>query len=954
MHKILLSSLIVLILPACGSGGGEEGGGSGNPPPAQNSAPVANAGTDITQDISPSPLALDASGSTDPDNDQLTYDWTVVSQPAGAAIALNDVAIASPEFESLVPGEYEFQLTVTDPGGLTSSDTVLVTLINQAPTISVAGVNRNPGIGEDVQLDASASADPNGHSLTYAWEVTQAPAESGMPLSYNGAIQTLQFDVPGEYVLQLEVSDGFDPATEVWDPVDVVVFDVVLLSNGFADAEFDAAAKRIVTILDRTLAVIESDGSENEITLPTAATAVSLAPDGTTAAVAHDGWVSHVDLNSMSVLATHNVPANLGDIVLDGQGYAYGFPATGQWVNMVVLDTATGAVQSSTGLSIRERTLAKLHPSGNKIYGADNGLSPSDLERYSIGGGTASIAYDSPYHGDYPFCGDLWYGIDGDTILSRCRVVVRATDNQASDLTFAMQLDNQSNAIAHASSSAFERSWHVIDREFSNGGSRVKAYDVDSGSLVDTWELPFIDDSQTQRWIGWFVFSDNDSSTIRVLAVDDDANPQNYALLQRLDPSISGTNRPPMAVARRYHTSRVSETVTLDGSASVDPEGQSLTYQWTLTSEPAGSSLQPGDLTAATLSFTPSIAGSYDFELVVNDGVRESPATKVIVNVFETNASLVHRLEDQVADAEFSKSLNSLVYVNSTDNNLHILNVSDFSETIVELSQQAFTVGISPDGLFAAVSHPGMASLVDLTSATVTDTQTYTEDWGDIVLDQNHRAHLVPNRDQWSYLVSLDFAADLSDSVYGARAGTQVRMHPVSGWVYGADRGLSPSDFEKWDVSSFPSVSLGDSPYHGDYSIAGNIWISEDGDRLVVAGGSTFNSSSDPTVDMTYSGSLADSVFAGWADHSSERDEWVIATAARIFSSDPLDNKLIFYDDTFFNQIEVQDFEAIPTSDQPVATTGSRSFFSDDGSKVIVLLEGEGLLDQFAVQVSDR
>lgn len=954
MVRILTFVVVAVSLTACGGSGGSggsSGGGSNNPVPT-NAAPIANAGSDISQDISPSAITLDASSSSDPDNDTLSFSWSLVSEPASASISLNGATTATPSFVSMVPGDYTFEVTVTDPAGLSATATVVVTLVNQAPTISVAAFDTNIAIGSDVVLDATASIDSNEHALTFQWSITQSPPESGMPLAYSGALQTLRFDAAGVYVLELVVSDGFDPTSQVWNPLDVTVFVVKPLAVAFGDAEYDSINKRIVTVTGSTLVVINADGVEDTVTLPLNAAAVSVAPDGATAAVAHDGWVSLVDLNSAIVVSTNNVPAQLGDIVLDANGYAYGFPETGQWVDMPILDTATGTVRTASVWPLRHRTRARLHPSGTKIYGADNGLSPSDLERYNIGGGDASMAYDSPYHGDFPFCGDLWFGPDGNSILSRCRVVVRSSDNQASDLTFAMQLDNTSSSIAHASSSAYESAWYVIDGDANTGNSQVKVYDAETGNPTTTLALPFIDNTNVQRWIGKFVFADNDSTTIRVLAVDDETNPQAYALIERVDATFAGSNFAPEAIAQRFHTTRTAAPVTLDGSGSSDPEGAALVYQWTLVAEPAGSGLNPGDMTASSLTITPTVPGSYDFELVVSDGVRQSPAAKVTVNAFAAGESLVHRLQGDIVDAEFSKALNAVVYLSG--NEMHLLNVSDFSKTVIDVSQQPYRVGVSPDGLFAAVSHAGMASLVDLSSENVADTQAYTDDWGDIVLDHNNRAHLVPNRDQWSYLYSLDFAANQSTQIYGPYAGTQIRMHPVQNWVYGANRGLSPSDFEKWDVSTFPSSSLGDSPYHGDYGISGDIWISEDGDRLVVAAGNTFNASADSSVDMTYAGGLPDSVFVGWADHSTERNEWVVVAADLQYRDDPLENMLVFYEDMFFNQVEAMNFAPIPTSNGPASTSASRVFYSDDGSQVILLLQGDGLLEPYAVQVLDR
>ena len=90
-----------------------------------NVAPVANAGEDF--DMLPGEQYwLDASGSSDPDKDQLTYEWF---PPAG--ITLDDPYSANPSFIALeMPGtiEYTFILSVSD-GYLTSTDKVNAYLI---------------------------------------------------------------------------------------------------------------------------------------------------------------------------------------------------------------------------------------------------------------------------------------------------------------------------------------------------------------------------------------------------------------------------------------------------------------------------------------------------------------------------------------------------------------------------------------------------------------------------------------------------------------------------------------------------------------------------------------------------------------------------------------------------------------------------------------------------------
>ena len=97
MVRILTFVVVAVSLTACGGSGGSSGGGSNNPVPT-NAAPIANAGSDISQDISPSAITLDASSSSDPDNDTLSFSWSLVSEPASASISLNGAKILTTHY----------------------------------------------------------------------------------------------------------------------------------------------------------------------------------------------------------------------------------------------------------------------------------------------------------------------------------------------------------------------------------------------------------------------------------------------------------------------------------------------------------------------------------------------------------------------------------------------------------------------------------------------------------------------------------------------------------------------------------------------------------------------------------------------------------------------------------------------------------------------------------------
>ncbi len=78
------------------------------------------------------------------------------------------------------------------------------------------------------------------------------------------------------------------------------------------------------------------------------------------------------------------------------------------------------------------------------------------------------------------------------------------------------------------------------------------------------------------------------------------------------------TNSAPTADAGSDQTVAVGETVTLDGSGSTDPDGDSLFYDWVIVSQPAGGTAAIADPRFSRHST--EVAGDYVIELTVNDG----------------------------------------------------------------------------------------------------------------------------------------------------------------------------------------------------------------------------------------------------------------------------------------------------------------------------------------------
>ena len=951
----IAATAAVWLVAACGGGGG---GSSPPPPPPPNAAPTAVAGADVTTAISPAGVELDGTGSSDPDGDGLSYAWSILSEPANSQSNIVSAATSRPTLTAQAPGDYEIELKVTDPRGASGYDTVIVSLTNDPPVAAVDVPATMPAIGEEVLLDASGSSDPNGQSLSYKWTVKSSPPGSQIRPDFEGSpILAIQFDVEGEYTLSVEVSDGFESAVQDLPAINVSEFSIRTMTSPFRYVAAQPGGGVMVSAWNQTLAILDEAGAElGVVDLPETGRSVAVSPNGLLAAVGHATSVTFVDLETRTLLATHPVNADVGDALVSDEGYAYVFPGSGQWVSIISVDSATGTTRTSTGSSLRADTQVKMHPAGNKAYGADNGLSPSDVERYDFSaGGQSAVSYDSPYHGDYPFCGDLWIADDGERMLTRCGVIVRTTDDRATDMTYVMQLSGVMGSYAlilDASYSAYTDSWYVLQDDGTGSSTAIEVFDGSTGNLVRTIDLPLSEGTTGNQLYAKYVRASQTSASVRILAQDHLTNPQAFYTVTSTVPMSNVFDRPPEIVLQKYSAGRTGEQVSLYAGASYDPDGMALTYDWTLVSEPEQSAVTPTGLNSEWLRFTPLVAGDYVFEMTASDGYWDSPPETVTVHVSAAGEPLVFRIEGDVVDAEYSKSQNMLVYLIDGEAAAHIVYLDTFLHRIIDLPRRAYRVGINPGGTHAAVSHPGMASYVQLISGGFSRAQEYGADWGDIALGPHGVAYVVPNRDQWVELHSIDFSGQSAPSQYGLYAGTQIRMHPNGDWVYGADRGLSPSDFEKWDVTTFPATRVGDSPYHGDYLVSGDIWIAEDGDDLLVASGRLFNSSDDPAVDMTYLDTLPDDVFIAWADHSTEQNRWAVAVASST-STPSLGGTIAYYADSNFARTGLLDVAGIPSGGQIYPADPVRVFLTDDGSETLVLMDAGAMADPFALQISD-
>jgi hypothetical protein len=152
---------------------------------------------------------------------------------------------------------------------------------------------------------------------------------------------------------------------------------------------------------------------------------------------------------------------------------------------------------------------------------------------------------------------------------------------------------------------------------------------------------------------------------------------------------ISTVNSAPVAHAGSDQSGVVGQTLQLDGGSSSDVDGDALTYQWTLTTKPAGSNAGVTNPTSVTPTVTLDKAGSYAGQLVVNDGTVNSAPDTVLLST--TNSAPVAN-----AGPDQSATVGQTVQLDGSGS-------SDVDGDLLT-SQWAFTA--VPSGSHAALSDP--------------------------------------------------------------------------------------------------------------------------------------------------------------------------------------------------------------------------------------------------------
>ena len=175
-----------------------------------NKPPITNAGPDQVITLPADSVLLDGRQSSDPDGMISEWLWTKISGPASFNIIKPTDSLT--KLKTLVAGTYQFELKVTDNGGLSAKDTMRIivdsVITTNHPPIANAGADQTITLPTNtINLDGIGSTDPDNNIGSYAWTKISGP--SSFNITSSNAVQTQVTNlVQGVYQFELKVADA--------------------------------------------------------------------------------------------------------------------------------------------------------------------------------------------------------------------------------------------------------------------------------------------------------------------------------------------------------------------------------------------------------------------------------------------------------------------------------------------------------------------------------------------------------------------------------------------------------------------------------------------------------------------------------------------------------------------------------------------------------------------------
>lgn len=595
LARIITPTVLAVGLVACGGGGGSDD----DPSPEPNTAPNAVISAIASPQSVAADIALDARNSTDPQDDTLTYQWSILSGPSGHNAVIDQPTASQAVLLADLPGEYTIQLVVNDGELDSTAVTSTIILTNTAPVANAGAdkaVDLTPGSPVNVPLNGSGSTDADGQALNFRWVILDLPEGSAANLvAADTVAPTLSnVDEPGAYRMGLIVNDGLEDSAQ--DEVIISTNNLAPLANAGADIGGKQVGDTVT--LDGTQS---SDLDGDALSYQWAFT--DNIPEGSSASLTNantsmpsfiidqrGNYELQLTVSDGELTATDTVWVNVGNSAPVAEAGANQLASVGDVVN---LSAAGSRDADGDSLQFTWSILTAPEASTVELVG-NNALN-------------ASITPDAA--GTYV-------------------IQLKVSDGELEHTdTVRIDVDSIANNAPLANPGA--------NQSFDNPGVEVvldgsASSDPDGDSLFYAWSLKSKPAGSSAELVGADTVSPSFIADIKGL-YEVQLSVSDGELSSETSPSVLITvdgNTPPVANAGPDQLSIIlGATVALTGSTSSDPDGDTLGYQWSVTNAPAEANVAFSNATVANPSFTLDKAGDYLLQLTVSDGQMESVDT---------------------------------------------------------------------------------------------------------------------------------------------------------------------------------------------------------------------------------------------------------------------------------------------------------------------------------------
>jgi hypothetical protein len=550
---------------------------------ALNSAPTASAG--LNRVVKRGNLVtLNGSGSSDPENNTLTYSWTLSTRPSGSFAPLINSTSPQSSFTPDLSGDYVATLVAND--GQLSSPPASVKIQCNFPPYPNAGDNQTVAIGELVTLDGSGSFDADLDPITYSW-IMSPPAGSVASLSsLVVARPTFVPDREGNYIFRLALNDGLENSDyPAWVTVTAINHRPIAIAKASPNPASVAA-----TIQLNGSSSYDPDGYP-----VTYAWSMRSRPAGSSAALISSNTVTPTFMADL--VGNFLVKLVVNDGFIDS--YADWITVTAVNIRPVAVALASPNLVSLAG-TVQLNGSSSYDPDGSAVTW-DWALRsrPTGSAATIIGPNTATPTFVADKAGNFlvklvvndGFIHSYADWITVTAVNTRPVAVALASPNPAF-LAGTVQLNGSSSYDPDGSAVTWD--WALRSRP--SGSTAVI-------NPTNTATPTFIADK-----IGDFL----------VKLVVNDGFIDSYA--DWITVTVPDTNLPPNAIAwpSTYNPSSIGDSVTLYGNMSTDPEGGALSYKWRRCGGSPDVNITNDTTSTATAGPFPN-AVTYTFVLTVTD-----------------------------------------------------------------------------------------------------------------------------------------------------------------------------------------------------------------------------------------------------------------------------------------------------------------------------------------------